>query len=262
MTTQFRLPDDLKNTLAKDQWWLLNTGQKVRNYRKVNDKEVENSPGIDLNVLPLWPFYTGKGITVGVVDDGIDLQNKDLPATGAAPKGPGDNHGTNVAGIIGALRNNLGTVGIAYEATISSYNKDRDSSLEEQEKLDVSNNSWGGSKHFQQENIPGVISSATKGRNGLGTVFVWSGGNERTDINEDENLQGAAKRGRNVNSGNYESNRYVIAVAALDNKGVVTSYSNPGAPLLVSAFGSEFPQSIATVDRSENEGNNTDKNKR
>ena len=74
MTTQFRLPDDLKDPLAKDQWWLFNTGQKV-----TNNNQTAGTPGIDINVLPVWPFYTGKGIKVGVIDDGLDLTHKDLP---------------------------------------------------------------------------------------------------------------------------------------------------------------------------------------
>ena len=48
MTTQFRLPDDLKNTLAKDQWWLFNSGQGV-----ANNTVTPGTPGIDINVLPL-----------------------------------------------------------------------------------------------------------------------------------------------------------------------------------------------------------------
>jgi hypothetical protein len=69
-------------------------------------------------------------------------------------------------------------------------------------------------------------------------------------------LDSAEQRGRNVNSGNYENSRYVIAVAAIDNKGVFAPYSSPGAPLLVSAFGDE-PATIATVDRTGQKGYNT-----
>jgi len=165
--------------------------------------------------------------------------------------------------VIAARRNNLGTVGVAYQATIASY-KFGDSalpSLQAQDKFDVSNNSWGGSTHFQVgdgnfkiNNTRGeaIENAITKGRGGLGTVFAWAGGNERQHINP--NLAAAQQRGRNVNSGNLENSRYVVAVAAIDNKGVFAPYSNPGAPLLVSAFGDRG--SIATVDRTANEGYN------
>lgn len=123
MTTQFRLPDDFKNTLAKDQWWLFNSGQGV-----ANNTVTPGTPGIDINVLPLWPQYTGKGIKVGVIDDGVDgQQHKDLKDNfdqqNSIDPVPGekDSHGTNVAGVIAAQRNTSGTVGIAYEAKISGY---------------------------------------------------------------------------------------------------------------------------------------------
>ncbi|MEG4278683.1 S8 family serine peptidase, partial [Microcoleus sp. MON1_C1] len=271
MTDTSRLPDDLKDTLAKDQWWLLNKGQKVEH----NFRSIKGTPGIDLNVLPLWPQYTGKGIKVGVIDDGVDGNHEDfagnfdkslsLPDSlgGPFPARANDNHGTLVAGIIAARRNNLGTVGVAYEATIAGYKfltgGQTIASLQAQEKFDVSNNSWGATRHFElnRDDVADIKNAVTKGRAGLGTVFAWAGGNERTEVNP--NLTpGAQQRGKNVNSGDYENSRYVIAVAAIDQNGVVASYSNPGAPLLVSAFGEGG--SIATVDRTGNEGKNTDKN--
>ncbi|TAF70044.1 MAG: hypothetical protein EAZ59_06090, partial [Oscillatoriales cyanobacterium] len=265
MTTPSRLPDDLKDTLATEQWWLFNTGQKVkfRPYVGVG----KGTAGIDLNVLPLWPQYTGKDIKVGVVDDGVDLNHEDfkgnfvsLPSTetgGFLPPKDNDNHGTSVAGIIGARRNDRGTVGIAYEATIASYPSGLSgSSLKAQDKFDVSNNSWGFNNHFQddRQDVAQIKNAVTEGRGGLGTVFAWAGGNEREHINP-KLTAGVQQRGRNVNSGDYENNRYVIAVAAINNKGVFAPYSNPGAPLLVSAFG-DRPATIATVDRTGNDGYN------
>ncbi|WP_373534377.1 S8 family serine peptidase [Microcoleus sp.] len=274
MTTPSRLPDDLTNTLAKDQWWLFNSGQT-----NIGGKTITSNPGIDLNVLPLWPFYTGKGIKVGVIDDGTDGNHEDFKLnfikrdvvdTDQLPEKPGENgaHGTSAAGIIAANKNNLGTVGIAYEATIASFKFTEDSSgknralgsLQAQNQYDVSSNSWGGSGHFEPSsgnygNSRNYIAdAATEGRNKLGTVFVWAGGNERTEVNPDPNLA-AAQRGRNVNSANDENSRYVIAVAAINNQGVVASYSNPGAPLLVSAFGDDAA-TIATVDRTGGDGYN------
>ncbi|MEG4839224.1 S8 family serine peptidase, partial [Microcoleus sp. B9-D4] len=272
MTDTSELLKDLKKEpLFQEQWWLFNTGQRVE-----NNIGTAGTPGIDLNVLPLWPFYTGKGVKVGVIDNGIDKDHPDLKdkfkeasesdIEKILPNYAGD-HGTAATGIILAGRNNLGTVGIAYDATFGGYRyKDARNSLEAQAKFDVSNNSWGGSLHFETssgyytiDKVPGneIEDAAKKGRNTLGTVFVWAGGNERQDVNPA--LTGAAQRGRNVNSGNDENSRYVIAVAAIDNKGVVAPYSNPGAPLLVSAFG-DRPDSIATVDRTGENGYNT-KNK-
>ena len=101
------------------QWHLRNTGQ------------TGGTPGIDLNVASVWDDYTGRGIRVGVIDDGFDYTHPDLApnydtaadydfragdADGAAESG--DNHGTAVAGVIAADDNGIGAVGVAYDATI------------------------------------------------------------------------------------------------------------------------------------------------
>ncbi|MGB8690094.1 MAG: S8 family serine peptidase [Microcoleus sp.] len=268
MTTPSKLSDDLKDTLAKEQWWLFNTGQNSK-YRGNLKGTSKATPGIDLNVLPLWPQYTGKGIKVGVVDDGVEVNHEDfkgnfvsLPGEtgGFLPETADDNHGTGVAGIIAARRNNLGTVGIAYEATLESYDKNDGNPLKEQQKLDVSNSSWGSTASFENnKNEVEVIKNAvTTGRKNLGTVFAFSAGNYRYFVNPDPEQPEALQRGGNVNLINFKNNRYIIPVAAIDSQGVVAPYSSPGAPLLVSAFG-DSPGSIATVDRTGNQGNNTDK---
>ncbi|MGB7712000.1 MAG: S8 family serine peptidase, partial [Microcoleus sp.] len=269
MTTPSKLPDDLKDTLATEQWWLFNTGQKVTKNLSVL---VGGTPGIDLNVLPLWPQYTGKGIKVGILDDGIEGTHEDLAGNfnkdlslsdtlgGPYPKTKKDNHGTQVAGVIAGRRNNLGTVGVAYESTIAGYyifgiKKSLTPGLDAE--IDVSNNSWGFDTSFVKKanDVEAIKNAVTNGRQKLGTVFVFSGGNFRQHINP--GLSGAEQRGNNVNL-TYLNSRYVIDVAAIDNKGVVAPYSNPGAPLLVSAFGDGG--SIATVDRTDDEGNNTKEN--
>ena len=64
---------------------------------------------------------TGAGINVAVLDTGIDLRHPDLAANIAGGKncasgaGYGDRngHGTHAAGIIGAINNNVGIVGVA-----------------------------------------------------------------------------------------------------------------------------------------------------
>lgn len=63
---------------------------------------------------------TGKGVKVAVLDTGIDTNHPDLHVTGGtsvlgytSSYNDDNGHGTHVAGIIGALNNNSGVVGVA-----------------------------------------------------------------------------------------------------------------------------------------------------
>jgi len=69
--------------------------------------------------------YRGKGVKVGIFDSGIDLQHPDLRVAGGVDLlGDGNGlddclgHGTHVAGIVGALDNGKGTVGVAPDASL------------------------------------------------------------------------------------------------------------------------------------------------
>ena len=79
----------------------------------------------------LWPTTRGAGITVAVVDTGVQANHPDLDArvlpgaafvSGTLEPGGGatdvNGHGTHVAGIIGAGENGVGVVGVAPEVTI------------------------------------------------------------------------------------------------------------------------------------------------
>ena len=56
----FPIPTD---TYFYKQWHLFNNGQ------------TGGLKGVDLNVLPVWEYYRGDGIRVGVYDDGTYTRN-------------------------------------------------------------------------------------------------------------------------------------------------------------------------------------------
>lgn len=99
-------------------------------------KGLEQTNNIDIDIERAWNFTTGNyGVRVGVIDNGVDYDNPDLGdglfgVDGAKVRGGWDyfnndadpkydhyleySHGTQVAGIIGAYRNNeIGIAGIA-----------------------------------------------------------------------------------------------------------------------------------------------------
>jgi minor extracellular protease Epr len=74
-----------------------------------------------------WPSSTGTGVTIAIVDTGIDYNHQDLAANCLSGKSFVDyttdwmddyNHGTHCAGIAAAINNDIGVVGVAYKANL------------------------------------------------------------------------------------------------------------------------------------------------
>ncbi len=221
---------------------------------------------MDLRITPIWWDYIGRGIKVGVIDDGTQLNHPDLApgivteqtwdvtagvVPGGGPTGPGQNHGTAVAGLIGARWDNgTGGTGVAPGSQLTVYRinlgspGDNDPSPPDSEyddsvsafeqalrdRVDVINNSWGSDAAFARTIAannslqPELAALATEGRNGLGTIVLFAQGNSRA-------------AGNDGNLDNILNDHRVIAVAAAGHDGVVTSYSTAGANLLVTGFG-------------------------
>ena len=249
--------------LFQYQWHLVNTGQLVR-----PDRWWRGTPGVDINVAPVWnQGFEGHGVTVAVVDDGIEIGHEDLRANIArglsrnyltdggdpTPSIEERAHGTSVAGIIAAARNGLGGVGVAPGAKLAGLNlllSRNESDLADalgvgitDGRIAVSNNSWGsanvampGMRDVIEEEI--VRTGVDEGRNGKGIVYVFAAGNGNKDFNE-------STQPRLPHYGWSNFDRYVptqaLAVCAVNANGVASEYSSNGTTLLVCAPSDDMP---------------------
>lgn len=244
----------LDDLFDNEQWHLLNTGQ------------FNGVPGIDINVTSVWDDYTGTGIRVGVVDDGVQYTHLDLDdnynTSGQFDCGGNDSdpfptasdpHGTAVAGLIVAENNDNGSVGVAFDASVTAFRIFGGAVTEAEyadvynrhaTELDVSNNSWGYNGFFFDD-LDGSLfddvgtaieNAAANGRGGLGTVMLWAAGNDRA-------------AGQDVNYHGFQNARETIAVAAITNQDSIASYSTPGAAILVGAPSNGGSRGITTTDQ-------------
>lgn len=263
------LPSD---PFLEDQWHLINVGQEV-GLSTANIQDIFGVPGEDINVAPVWnQGIFGEGIIVAVLDSGTELTHPDLDAnidpafqldalTGDSNAGPDlidifpiNAHGTSVAGLIGAEANGEGGVGVAPGVQLVPIRL-IDAGQTEQAfvdafrfgggAIDITNNSWGpGGARFVSgptfREHQALRDSAVGGRDGLGTIHVFSAGNDAGFGNF-----GSAGYNGWVNS------RYTIAVTGIDHDGAynnidgtVTDYPEAGASVLVAAPTGSFFQGI------------------
>lgn len=85
-------------------------------------------------LTPWTAGYNGSGVTIGIVDTGIDSDSPEFAgrissasADVAGSRGidnPDSDHGTNVALVAAAARDNLGVVGMAFNATVAMFRAD------------------------------------------------------------------------------------------------------------------------------------------
>ena len=236
------------------QWYLDGAGQ------------VSGAGRVHLNLGSVWSQTGGSGISVAIVDDGVDHLHAGLSEATAKlfaqaeartgvdgdPVGFGNGHGTAVAGIIAGSAATGGPVGIAPGVDLASLRIFGDGGLSIRQAMghlagyDIANNSWSYAVGFFQASAFGHISywsgiranveeALNNGREGLGTIIVKSAGNGRLD-------------GRSSTDDLIANMDGVITVGATDHAGKVAYYSTPGSNILVSAPSSGAGRSVTTLD--------------
>lgn len=201
------------------------------------------------NVETAWAASEGSGTTIAIIDDGVDMAHEEFSGGGKIvfPRdvtrrtnnpvpGSGDHHGTACAGVACA-NGNHGASGVAPKAALMPIRLR--SGLGGQAEADafawaadngadVISCSWGPRDgrwwdpsdpvHDQVVALPdstrlAIDYAVQSGRNGKGCVITWAAGNGNESVEND----------------GYASYDKVIAVAACNDQGEKSAYSDFGA---------------------------------
>lgn len=175
--------------------------------------------------------YTGKGITVAVLDTGVDTNHGDLSATSITSNGTNDQvgHGTHVAGIIGAKAGNgIGGAGVAPEVTLLSGNVLPDGTGTDADIMQAIMAACGQDADIINMSLGGV------GYNGAFQDVVNQAYAEGTAI------FAAAGNDGGTNYNYPACYDHVISVAATDKGNTRASFSNYGDKVDLSAPGASI----------------------
>lgn len=252
--------------LKTQQWSLGNTAQK-------SFAQNAGIAGYDINIDQTHlDGYFGKLIKVAISDTGLEIAHPDLvdnintalnkdytlaaPYFGdpTNPNATGD-HGTSVAGIIGARGwNNVGIRGVAPTARLSGINylmSDFSAAITYDQasgNYDVFNYSYGAdfiptTYEIDSDYNDLLQNGFINGRNYKGQVYVKSAGNSffecdvyHSDLYRFNSVCGS----HNANTDPDNVLPWMIVVGAVNAKGISSSYSSAGSSLWISAPGGEY----------------------
>jgi len=242
--------------LWDEQWYL-------------DDKRMQMD--LDVNVIPVWNAgISGKGVVVTILDDGIEHNHTDLLRNydPAASWDVNDNdpdpfprydptnenkHGTRCAGEVAAQANNTKCgVGVAYNAKIGGVRMldgrvtdrvEAESLSLNPQYIDIYSASWGPSDDGMTVEGPGTLASAaflngiTKGRNGLGSIYLWASGN-------------GGRHDDSCNCDGYTASIYTLSISSSSDHGESPWYSEACASTLATTLssGAHGEKRIVTTD--------------
>lgn len=267
----------VSDPLTTQQWGLLNTGQNgfADNSGIAN---TGGTLGTDINVNPVYTTYgyTGTGVLVAVVDTGLDIAHEDLAANVVAggswdfvngdtdPTNTVDttgDHGTSVGGLIAMAKNGIGGIGVASKASLKGFNAlssgfsadfiaslGGSASSPNSQDVMVFNQSFGMGNEVDITINPAdeaqYLDGVTNLRSGKGAIYVKSAGNGFRGFGSgpayctEANTRGVSCQNASFDPANTLP--YNIVMAALNAKGLKSSYSTAGSAVWVATPGGEY----------------------
>ncbi len=228
-----------KKVVFKKQWHLAKT--------RVNGRLINQHASVEA----AWALSQGENTVIAIIDDGVDINHEEFSGSGkvlaprdftrqtdSAAPGPGDNHGTACAGV--ACANGVdGASGVAPKARLMPLRlRSMLGSQSEADAFqwaadrgaDVISCSWGPADgrwwddsdpaHNSVVPLPdstrlAIDYATTTGRQGKGCIITWAAGNGNESVDND----------------GYASYERVMAIAACNDKGVRSAYSDKGDAL-------------------------------
>nr|XP_025148535.1 proprotein convertase subtilisin/kexin type 4 isoform X2 [Bubalus bubalis] len=250
----------------KVQWFQQQTVQR----RVKRSLVVPTDPWFSKQWYMVWSQgLSGQGVVVSVLDDGIEKDHPDLWANydplasydfndydpDPQPRyTPSDEnrHGTRCAGEVAAMANNrFCGAGVAYntriggvrmlDGTITDVIEAQSLSLQPQH-IHIYSASWGPEDDGRTVDGPGILTreafrrGVTKGRGGLGTLFIWASGNGGLHYD-------------NCNCDGYTNSIHTLSVGSTTQQGHVPWYSEACASTLTTTYSSGVatdPQIVTT----------------
>lgn len=207
--------------------------------------------GNHAQISEAWKLCRGRGVTIAVIDDGVDVDHPEFAVPGkvvwpfdavtelpdARHKRRYERHGTRCAGLAASSGHHgltgvspdsllmpirLGRPGLPAEARALSWAADHGADvilcawgMPEGSWLDKSDRLRRRRVELPVATRRALRRAATEGRDGRGCVVVWAAGNSARDVGLDE----------------YAASPYTCAVGASDLRGTPTRYSNFGREL-------------------------------
>ncbi|CAO1634509.1 unnamed protein product [Parajaminaea phylloscopi] len=232
-----------------------------RQWHLFNDRKLGN----DLNITGVWAQnITGRGITVALIDDGVDMHSPDLADNFFAggsydfnshtalpePRESDDQHGTRCAGEIAAVKNDVCGVGVAHNAHVSGLRilSGPISDVDEAAALNYAYHenhiyscSWGPPDDGRSMDAPkgliakAILNGVQNGRSGKGSIFVFAGGNGGASDDQ-------------CNFDGYTNSIYTMTIAAVDRENLHPYYSEMCSANLASGWSSGSNDHIHTTD--------------